>query len=149
MKQINVRNKNHLNIFGDQLDLYLKNKSSDCILYSQDGGIFKIHKEIFGQTSFLREILSTNENCCETLEVFCPCTEQELWYLVNFLYHGEILCEKKNDLMKAQENLSKIFGFSGNLSLKNSNKGENTRMTKIKISTISEFSADTNSEVKR
>ena len=149
MKQINVRNKNHLNIFGDQLDLYLKNKSSDCILYSQDGGIFKIHKEIFGQTSFLREILSTNENCCETLEVFCPCTEQELWYLVNFLYHGEILCEKKNDLMKAQENLSKIFGFSGNLSLKNSNKAENARMTKIKISANSEFSADTNSEVKR
>ena len=36
------------------MDFYLKNKATDCILYSEDGSKFKIHKELFGQTDFLR-----------------------------------------------------------------------------------------------
>ena len=68
----------------DYLDSYLTKKPSDCTLYSQDGSKFNVHKEIFGQTSFLREILySVEEQCCRTVEVLCPCTEFELEHLVN------------------------------------------------------------------
>ena len=37
--------------------MVLTDKSRDCILYSEDGSRFSIHKEVFSQTSFLREIL--------------------------------------------------------------------------------------------
>ena len=38
--------------FEDYMDTYLKNKSTDCILYSEDGTKFKVHKDLFGQTLF-------------------------------------------------------------------------------------------------
>ena len=88
--------KDQIASFEDSMDTYLKNKSTDCILYSEDGGEFKVHKEMFGQTTFLRKILSSaNERCCGTLEVFCPCSTDELSYLVNFLYDGEIHCNEE------------------------------------------------------
>ena len=37
--------------------MVLTDKSGDCVLYSEDGSRFSIHKEVFSQTSFLREIL--------------------------------------------------------------------------------------------
>ena len=45
--------------FEDYMDTYLKNKSTDCILYSEGGSKFKVHKDLFGQTLFLRKILSS------------------------------------------------------------------------------------------
>ena len=54
----------HSSIFQDCLDPYFKKKSSDCILYSQDGSNFRIHKELLGQTNFLREILSSAKESC-------------------------------------------------------------------------------------
>ena len=42
----------HIVTIKDYLDVHLKNKTPDCILYSQDGGEFKIHKEIFSQSNF-------------------------------------------------------------------------------------------------
>ena len=77
--------------FENYLDTYFKNKSPDCILYSQGGGEFRIHKEIFSQTDFLRKILLT-ANCCEKMEILCPCSKEEHAHLVNFLYNGEIQC---------------------------------------------------------
>ena len=74
--------KDQIESFEDYMDTYLKNKSRDCILYSEDGGKFKIHKELFGQTKFLRKILSSaNEMCCETINIFCPCSKDELNHL--------------------------------------------------------------------
>ena len=105
------------------LDIYLKNKLPDCILHSQDGGEFKIHKELFSQTDFLRKILlSAKEHCCRKVEILCPCSKEELAHLVNFLYDGEIQCLNQNDSIKIQENLSKIFGFPENLSLNDLNQ---------------------------
>ena len=104
----------------DYLHLFLK--SPNCILYSQDGFSFKIRKELLSQTKFLREILSSEDNCCGTLEVICPCTEQELAHIVNFLYDGEIHYENYNDFCKIQDNLNKIFGFPRNLSLHDPNQ---------------------------
>ena len=109
----------HIASFENYIDLYFKNKSRDCILYSKDGSKFKVHKELFGQTNFLRKILSsTNERCCGTIEVFCPCSKDELNHLVNFLYDGEIHCEEEFDSLKILENLNKIFGFSKHLAMK-------------------------------
>ena len=100
------------------LGFYLKNKSTDCILYSNDGSKFRVHKEMLGQTDFLREILSsTKEHCFGTVEVLCSCSKEELKHLVNFLYDGEIHCENESDSLKIIENLQKIFGFPKNLDL--------------------------------
>ena len=102
----------------NSLDFYLKNKSRDCILFSEDGSKFKVHKELFGQTNFLREILSSTKNqCCGTVEIFCPCSKDELSSLVNFLYDGEIHCKEESESLKIIENLQNIFGFPKNLVL--------------------------------
>ena len=121
MKMSQFTFKDQIASFEDSRDTYLKNKSTDCILYSEDGGEFKVHKEMFGQTTFLRKILSSaNERCCGTIEVFCPCSKDELSHLVKFLYDGEIHCAKEEfDFLKILENLSKIFGFDENLSFQN------------------------------
>ena len=111
--------KDQIASFEDYMDTYLKNKSRDCILYSEDGSKFKVHKELFGQTQFLREIIScANERCCGTIDVFCPCSKDELNHLVNFLYDGEIHCQEEFDSLKVLENLNIIFGFSKNLVMK-------------------------------
>ena len=107
----------------DYLDVYLKSKPPDCIVYSQDGIEFKIQKEILSQTCFLREILSSAKgHCCGIIEIFCPCTRNELENMLKFLNRGEIYSEKESDLIKTQENLCKIFGFPENLSINNPNQ---------------------------
>ena len=134
--------------FGDQtaslenyMDFYLKNKSRDCILYSEDGSKFKVHKELFGQTDFLRKILSsTKEHCCGTIEVFCPCSKEELSHLVNFLYDGEIHCEGESDSLKIVKNLQKIFGFPRNLDLNYPNESFSASVNTIEaMATTEEF----------
>ena len=71
---------------------------------------------MFGQTDFLREILSsTKEHCSGLIEVLCPCSKDELSSLVNFLYDGEIHCEEESEFLKIIENLQNIFGFQRNL----------------------------------
>ena len=113
--------KEHSATIKDYLVVYLK--SPDCILYSKEGRPFKIHKELFSQTKFLREILSSaKDHCCGILEVLCPCTERELAHLVNFLYDGEIHYENQDKSFEIQENLNKIFGFPKNLSLHDPNQ---------------------------
>ena len=108
----------HLSAILDYKETYFKNKPEDCILYAEDGTDFKIHKEVLGQTVFLRKILFTTINhCCDTIEIICPCTKEELEKLVNFLYHGEIQCENDFESFKSQEDLSKIFGFPEDFSI--------------------------------
>ena len=99
-------------IIEDHLDSYLTKKPADCILYSEEGPQFKIHKELLGQTEFMRQILrSTKEQCCSVIEIFCPCKKEDLGHLVHFICYGEIRCEYEADSKKIFENLSKIFGF--------------------------------------
>ena len=118
-----LETKEHVAMIEGNLDAYLKNKSPDCILYSKDGGVFKIHKEVFCQTLFLRNILSSaKEHCCKKLEILCPCSKMDLGHLVNFLYDGEIQCQNEGESIKIQENLNKIFGFPANFDLRNPNQ---------------------------
>ena len=72
---------------GNGIELFLKNKESDCILYSTEGVKFNIHKEILYQTKFLQNILQSAQNtCCRPIEIICPCSETDLNFIVNFLY---------------------------------------------------------------
>jgi hypothetical protein len=88
----------HFSAIIDYKGMYFKMKSEDCILYAEDGTAFKIHKEVLGQTEFLRKMLSAaSHQCCGTIEIICPCTKEELARLVHFLYHGEIQCDNVFD----------------------------------------------------
>ena len=106
------------NNYKDWNWLFFNNKEADCILYSEDGHGFRIHKEIFSQTEKMRIILSSfKENCCGTMEILCPCPKDELEQLVKFLYCGIISFNV--DLFKILDNLITIFGFPENLTLNN------------------------------
>ena len=92
--------KDQITVIGDSLDNYLKYKPTDCVLYAKDGSKFKIHR-----------IVCAKEQCCEILEVFCPCSKDELDHLVLFLYAGVINCENAFDSLNILENLDKVFGY--------------------------------------
>ena len=112
-------NKQHTSTIEDYMNSYVAKKSADCILYSEDGSQFKIHKELFGQTEFMRQILkSVNGHCCSMIEIICPCKKGDLQNLVHFLYHGEIHCDNETDYHAIFKNLSKIFGFAEDLHLR-------------------------------
>ena len=100
----------------DYSKTYFKTKPRDCILYSKDNAEFKIHKELLGQTEFMREMLKNSKDYYnDKIEILCPCTMEELKKVVHFLYFGEIECEDVFDSFKVQENLNKIFGFPESL----------------------------------
>ena len=97
---------------------YFKTKPADCILYSKDNTEFKIHRELLGQTEFMREILKTvKDHCFSKIEILCPCTKEELTKIIHFLYFGEIQCDDVFDLINISEDLNKIFGFPESLNL--------------------------------
>ena len=97
---------------SEHIESFFSNKETDCVLYSEEGIEFNIHKEIFGQTDFLRNILSSSkDDCCKGIQVFCPCSKMELDHMVNFLYSGSISCKSEMELFRILDNLSQIFGF--------------------------------------
>ena len=58
------------------------------------------------------DLLTANCNsCCRSIEIFCPCSSQELEILVKFLYYGKIFYAKSKDNVKTLQNLSKIGNF--------------------------------------
>ena len=48
---------------------FFKKKPKDCILYSEEGTGFEIHKELLGQTEFMRKLLKTAKDYGSTSEV--------------------------------------------------------------------------------
>ena len=136
-------NKNYITAIPAYLDTYLKNKPADCILYSEDGTEFKIRKELLSQTKFLRKILSSaKDHCCDIIEILCPCSKEELGRLVEFLYKGKIICDRKNGSFHILENLIKIFGFPANIGFPENFSSEDESETLISdyfLSTSIEF----------
>ena len=127
---------NHLqSTIKDYLNSYLKSKPPDCILYSDDGTKFKTHKELFSQTILMREILkSANAHyCCNSIEIICPCSKEELNSLIEFLNHGRIYCSKRMDALKILENLNKILGFGFPETFSDDNQKENNAFSKYTI----------------
>jgi len=126
MDMCKITDHYHARRFEISLGEYITNKPIDCILYSENGEQFKIHKEFLCQTSFLRKMISSaKEQCCNTIEILCPCTTKELGHLVGFLSSGEIYCEDQNDSIRIQENLVKICGFPKDLYLTNPDQDQN------------------------
>ena len=113
----NFKNRNHALTFGSSIKSFLRAKPKDCCLYSEDGSQFKIHKEILGQSAFLRKILdSAKDSCCVAVDIFFPCSHKELGLIVKFLYTGKIVSDDVDDLSKTIENLKEILGFPKDLS---------------------------------
>ena len=97
---------------SDHMKSFFRQKETDCILFSEEGIEFNIHKEILCQTDFLRNILSSSEeNSLNMLTVFCPCSKMDLERMINFLYRGSISYKSDMDLFKILDNLNQIFGF--------------------------------------
>ena len=81
---------NHQNVdIHNYLEIFLKNKTPDCTIYSEDDAEFKTHKELFGQTKFMREILKI-QSCCGLVEVILPCSKEEFYHVMNFLKEEKI-----------------------------------------------------------
>ena len=117
--------KNQSQIFQshDFVESFLKSKEPDCTLYSEEGMKYNIHKEIFYQTQFMRNIFeSSNTICCKEKEIFCPCSGNELESMVNFLYNGRASSLKVTDIAKILDNLTRIFGFPENFNPTSSNQ---------------------------
>ena len=84
----------------NHMESFFSNVETDCILYSEDGIEFNIHKEILSQTDFLRKIISSSkENCCHVMHVFIPCSKNDLDSMVNFLYTGEISSDTETNIL--------------------------------------------------
>ena len=84
-----VKLRNNIKIFENEssLESFLTKYEANCALYSKEGIKFDIHKEIMYQTKFMRNILqSASNSCCGNMEIFCPCSEEELETIVNFFY---------------------------------------------------------------
>ena len=109
-----LKNENQSSTIGKYLDFYLKKKSPDCILYSNDGFEFQTHKELFGQTSFMRELLKS-ANCCGVIEIFFPFSQEELSKMIEFMNYGKLYCGNEIEVSKVFENLTKILGFPNDL----------------------------------
>ena len=112
--------KNDVNVFdpNELFQLFLRNKETDCFLYSEEGTKFYIHSEVLYQTKLTRDILrSAYHICCQGLEIFCPCSAIELKSIIDFLYSGRIPYQKETEVANLQDNLKQIFGFPKNLSL--------------------------------
>ena len=50
-------NENFCSTIENYKELYFMKKSPDCVLYSEEGTKFEIHRELLGSTPFLRNIL--------------------------------------------------------------------------------------------
>ena len=108
---IHLLNKHQNFDILNYLEIFLKGKPPDCIIYSEDGIEFQTYKELFSQTKFMRELLNS-ANCCGVVEIIFPCSKEELGHLMNFINEGKIEYNKKVDFLKIVENLDKILGFS-------------------------------------
>ena len=115
---VNFVHENQSNIV-DNRDLYFKSKIADCILFSEEGFEFSVHKELLYQTKFLREILQNLDCCCCKIEMFFPTLpKDELEIVIEFLYNGEIIYSDQNVVSKMFSNLTKLFGFPNCMSFK-------------------------------
>ena len=73
----------------EKVSQYIGNPQSLTViytLYSEDGAEFKMLKELFCQTDYLRKIVSSaKENCCGIIEILCHRSGKQLSIMVNFL----------------------------------------------------------------
>ena len=106
----------HFLMLENFLDEWVTKKKPDCVLHSNDGHNFKVHKEVFGQTQFQRNILMAAKSIhcqCGRIQISLPCSKRMVEHLVEFLYLGEIKLDVYNEakLDEIFDNLHKILGY--------------------------------------
>jgi len=97
------------------VDEWITKKKPDIYLHCYNG-VTKCHKELFGQTQFMRDILMSAKSIqcqCGVLRISLPCSIQMGDHLVRFLYMGEIKLARFNEakVFEIFDNLHKILGF--------------------------------------
>ena len=98
----------------DCIEEFLQKREPDCFLYSNDGMKFDIHKEIFYHSEWMRNIfIDAKDTCCREMEIFCPCSADELDIITKFLYSGTNSFNNEIEVSNITNILTKIFGFSG------------------------------------
>jgi len=102
-------------VLVSNLDSYLTLRPPDCSLYSEDGQVFEVHKEVLSQTRLMRSVISNvRQDCCcnQKLEfVFDALEKDDLEDIVQFLYSGQILFTDQAHAAKVLANLTKYLGF--------------------------------------
>ena len=81
------------------MESFLKNEETDCTLYSKEGVKFNVHKEIFFQSKLMQNLLlDGHSGCYNKVEIFCPCTENEIESILTFLYDGNISFKERANI---------------------------------------------------
>ena len=97
---------------SDHMESFFSKKETDAIFYSVEGVKFDVHRDVLGQTDFLRNILSCSKNCgCNTIEVFCPFSKYDLECMIKFLYSGKLSCDTEKNALRVLDYLRDVFGF--------------------------------------
>ena len=130
--QLNLTNETIIFEHDTFMESFLKNVDTDCIVYSEEGVKFNIHKEILYQTKLMKNILEKDDcGCRQNLEIFFPCPENELEAVLNFLYNGTNSYNEETEVSKILFNLIEVFGFPENLFSILSDEAKN--MTRISV----------------
>ena len=67
------------------------------------------------------------------LEIFCPCSSEEIESILNFLYNGTIVWDRISYATEILDNLIKVFGFPENLlCLEEYSLSQNTEHVQVK-----------------
>ena len=95
----------------DYLNEYLKRKRPVWGLYSGDCTEFKMQKGLFGQSNFLREILSQvpRKKYCGIIEILCACCREKRRPLAKNVCTVEIDLRKKSIIRRSWRILTKYL----------------------------------------
>ena len=98
-------------VLVNTMDSYFKSTPPDCSIFSQDDYGILIHKELFYQTKFMRDMVNS-VSADSKIEMICPSlSKEELKIIVDFLYNGKISHRNEKTVSQASKNLQELFGF--------------------------------------
>ena len=117
-EKVKLVNKDNFDIVN-YIESNIKLQPPDCSLFSEEGFEIPILKEVLYQTKFMREMLKSMDCCCGKVELFFPTlAKEDLELMVDFLYHGRIICRNQSDLCKVVVNLTQFLGFPNYMDLR-------------------------------
>ena len=128
------------------LDEWVTKKRPDCVLHSNDGHNFKVHKEVFGQTQFQRDILMAAKSIqcmCGRIQISLPCSKRMVEHLVEFLYLGVIKLDVYNEakLFEIFDNLHQILGYEPDM-IRDCEQGSTSEYDSVDSIDPSEFAVN-------
>ena len=68
----------------------------DCSLFTEEGNVIAVHKELFCQTETMQGLVKSFACCCNKVEIIFPSVPiEELDLMVEFLYNGQFSCNQQ------------------------------------------------------